>query len=145
MIKRSPSIVFLISSLGVGGTERQLVTLAKGLAGRGWRVTIVVYYPGGDFEQEFGQTNIKLISLDKRSRWDIVGFLLRLQRVLREQRPNILHGYLPTANLWSLFMRPWVSGMRVVWGIRSSNVDLTRYDLMTGVLYWLEARLSVDF
>jgi len=135
-------IVFLISSLGTGGTERQLVTLAKALAGRGWRVTVLVYYPGGAFEPELKQTDVELISLDKGSRWDIVGFPLRLMRVLRALRPDILHGYLPTANLWSLFMRPWLRRVRVVWGVRSSNMDLTRYERMTGVLYWLEARLS---
>jgi glycosyltransferase involved in cell wall biosynthesis len=77
------------------------------------------------------------VSLGKRSRWDLAGFLVRLVRAVRRARPDVLHGYLGLANLLALGLRP-VAGARVVWGIRSSDMDLARYDWAETLLFRLQ-------
>lgn len=114
------SILFLIRDLHPDGAQQQLSILARGLHQRGHRVTVAVFYGDGRLEQELGTAGVEVHHLDKRGRWDIAGFLLRLLRLIRQRRPMIIHGYLPVANLLALLSARWRPGTRVVWGLRSS-------------------------
>jgi len=126
---RSPGkIVFLARSLDRGGAERQLVALATALHRRGHAVLVIVFYPGTPLEAELTDAGVRVRSLDKSGRWDMLGFLRRLYQVLREERPEVLHGYLDIPNVSAVLMRPLVPRLRVVWGVRASNMDLSRYD-----------------
>ena len=135
-------VVFLARSLGFGEAERQLVMLAKGLFERGHEVSVLVFYPGDPLESELQDVGVPVTGLGKRGRWDVVGFLLQLVRVLRRERPNVLHSYLPMPNLLAVLNRPIVPGIRIVWGVRASFMDLDRYDLVSRLSYAIERRLS---
>jgi len=115
-------IVFLIRSMTFGGAERQLIALARGLRDRGHEVHVCVFYAGGPMEAEFRATGLPLTVLGKRGRWDIVGFLGRLARFRRHERPDVLHGYLGMSNSLGVLLRP-LHGARVVWGVRASDLD----------------------
>lgn len=135
-------ILFLIRSLEAGGAERQLVNLARGLAARGYGVTIAVFYAGGAFEAQLGDAGVVLCSLEKRGRWDLPGFFVRLVRLVRNERPDILHGYLPMANILALLCKPLRRGLKVVWGIRASDMDLARYDRLARIEFRLAQYLA---
>lgn len=140
---RAPfSILFLIRRLDAGGAERQLVTLAQGLAAVGHRVAVISLYPGGALEGELSGTGVRLMSAEKRGRWHFVAPLVRLARLLRQERPQILHSYLPVANILGLMLRPLVPGLRVVWGLRGTLSDAQGYDRLRGLSFALERRLS---
>lgn len=129
-------VVFLIRSLDIGGAQRQLIELASGLQRANWRVKVLVFYGGGALEADLLKRGVRVQALAKSGRWDVVGFSYRLLRSLRHERPDVLHGYLGIENLLSTAMQPFVPKMRVVWGVRASNMDLDEYD-------WL-ARLSFN-
>lgn len=135
-------ICFLIRELTHGGAERQLVALAKGLQAHGHEVTVVVYYyySGEPLENELLEAGVRIRSLQKSGRWDLLAFLFQLGRVLREERPEILHSYL--TDLVTVILKPWFPSMKIVWGIRFSSMDLSRYDLVTRVSCKLTFRLS---
>jgi len=124
-----------------GGAERQLVDLVCGLQSRGHQVTLVTFYPGGGMLADAARTGVRIISLDKTGRWDLPGFLFRLLRVLRRERPDVVHGYLGLANSLLAVTRP-IHRAKVVWGIRASDIDLSRYHWVARVDAWLERRLS---
>ena len=73
-------LLFLIRSLDLGGSERQLVILARELSRRGHDVTVATLYGGGELELELREAGVPLVSLSKRSRWDIFSFPVRLLR-----------------------------------------------------------------
>jgi glycosyltransferase involved in cell wall biosynthesis len=135
-------ICFLIRELTHGGAERQLVALAKGLRARGHAVTVVVYYyySGEPLENELLEAGVRIRSLQKRGRWDMVAFLFQLGRVMREERPEILHSYL--TDLVTVILKPWFPSTKIVWGIRSSSMDLSLCDRLTRVSCKLTFRLS---
>lgn len=134
-------ILFLIRSLEAGGAERQLVLLANGLKKRGHQVDVAVFYPGGCFEKDL--KDVPLHSLGKTGRWDIAGFIQRLHQLVRELRPDVLHGYMGTANVLSALLKPAQNNMSVVWGVRASNMDLAEYDWLSRVFYYLESILGI--
>jgi glycosyltransferase involved in cell wall biosynthesis len=124
-----------------GGAERQLVDLVCCLQRRGHEVTLVTFYPGGGMLADAANAGVRIVSLDKTGRWDIPGFLLRLVHVLRRERPEIVHGYLGLANSLLALTRP-IHRAKVVWGIRASDIDLSRYHWVARVDAWLERTLS---
>jgi hypothetical protein len=65
-------LLFVTRSLNVGGAERQLCELARGLSGPDFAVTVVAFYDGGELKEELETIpRIRTISLGKRSRWDV--------------------------------------------------------------------------
>lgn len=132
-------ILFLARSLDGGGAERQLVTLAVGLRERGHEVAIAAFYSGGALEAQASNTGVAILPLGKRGRWDVVGFAWRLIKTLRAARPDILHGYLATANLLAILARPFLPGTRTVLGIRASDMALGHYDWLMRLIGRLEA------
>ncbi len=124
-------------SLDYGGAQRQLVTLAKALDKDRFDVTVISFYSGQPLERELEHSGVRFISLNKRGRWDVLGFLFRLIRQVRVIRPDVVHGYLDIANLLALFIKPFVHA-QVVWGIRAAEIDLRRYDWLLRLASQLE-------
>lgn len=139
---RSMKIMFLARALGPGGAERQMALLASGLQSRDHDVTVVTFYPAGIFRQSVIEAGVRHISLEKRGRWDVIRFLFRLRRLLIRERPDILYSFLPMANIVAAGVRPRSRGMRHVWGIRVSEMELSQYDWLQRLSYALELRLS---
>jgi glycosyltransferase involved in cell wall biosynthesis len=134
-------ILFLIRSLTYGGAERQLVLLANELARRGHKVTIAPFYTVGLLESEIDSSRVGFIPLEKRSRWDLVLFYARLIRVVRQERPDILHGWMATPNLVATMVRLLYPKVRVFWCIRSANLEVI-FDRVARRICWFERRLS---
>lgn len=135
-------IVFLSRSMDYGGAERQLATLAMGLKERSHDVCVSVLYGGGALEQRLRESNIRLIDLHKKGRWDVTGFLLRLAKMLRREQPDVIYSFLPIQNLLAGILSPLCRPAHIVWGVRASGFDLSGYDWMTRHSYLLERRLS---
>ena len=135
-------LLFLIRGLERGGAERQLVTTVIGLSRHGYTVEVAVFYPGGALEQDLRDADIRVYGVDKRGRWDIARFAVRLIRLLRRLDPNIVYSYLPTANILAALFKPQTSGASIVWGVRASNVDTDRYDLVTRLTYRLQGMFA---
>ena len=136
-------IIFFIRSLEAGGAERQLVVIAKGLAQLGYDIKVLTFYDGGFYAEELKAGGVKLLSLHKKGRWDVFPFLWKFVRTLRKQRPDVIYSFLGTPNILAVLIRLFVPFIRVVWGVRASNVDLDRYDWLSRLNYSIESWLSV--
>lgn len=135
-------ILFLIRSLHYGGAERQLVILAKGLRERGHDVVVSLFYARGALGEELQKTGVRIQLLQKRGRWDLLAFLFRLAKVIREERPDILHSYLVDPNNISVLLKPLFPTMKIVWRVTSSTRDAKHYDWVSGLSFRLSCRLS---
>jgi glycosyltransferase involved in cell wall biosynthesis len=140
--RASTRIVFLTRSLDYGGAERQLVTLAKGLRKRGHRTVVAVFYRGGELEPDLQRAGVPVMVLDKRGRWDSLGFLWRLIRFVRREKPQVVHGYLIFPNVLAVLLRLVFPGIRAFWGLRDSVLDRSHYDWLERFLYRVERSLS---
>jgi glycosyltransferase involved in cell wall biosynthesis len=136
------TILFLTRSLERGGAERQLVVLAKGLVRRRHSVSVVVFYGGGVHEAELDLGGVRVINLGKQGRWDIFPFLIRLVGLLRKESPRVLHSYLGVPNILAAVLKPLLPRTRILWGVRASNIDLSRYDWLSQLAYKMECRLA---
>ncbi len=138
-------VCFLMRQLNVGGAQRQVIELATGLDKSTYAVTVVTFYSGGQLSPEVAAVpGVELLSMNKRGRWDVIPFFVRLVATMRALRPDVLHGYLGVPNLLCVATKPFLKKTRVVWGVRASYKDLKRYDWLTSLTFGLE-RLSSRF
>ena len=131
-------VLFLERSLGRGGAQRQLVALAVGLVRRGHAVTVGLFYDEGPLIRDLLEGGVHLQILNKRSRWDILGFLRNTLRLLSAEAPDVVCTFLPVPNLIAAACKVLRPGLRLVWGVRASNMDIRRYDGLTRLSYQLE-------
>lgn len=125
-----------------GGAEQQLVELLKGIDKSRFCIAVATFYEGGPLVNEMAAIEgLRWIPLHKRGRWDVLPFLWRLWRAGQEFRPQIIHGYMGVANHIALFLGKLL-GAKVVWGIRSSDMDFRHYDWLSGLSFRLERFLS---
>lgn len=133
-------VTFVIRRFNRGGAERQLLELLKGIDKTRFEVDAITLYPGGTlWEEACSVPGIRLQHLGKRGRWHLK-VLPVLLRNFRQNRPDIVHGYMDVANLLALGSRS--TGAKVVWGIRASKIDSSVYDYLTRAAIHLESWLS---
>lgn len=135
-------ILILIRALSAGGAERQVAVLAQGLRAAGHAVSVAVFYGGGEIESDLAGTDVSLIDLRKRGRWDTLAFLWRLVRAIRRERPDVIYSWLPVANILTALLCPLFPRVKRAWAICASNMDLDRYDWLVKLTTRIEARLS---
>jgi glycosyltransferase involved in cell wall biosynthesis len=134
-------VLFLVRQLNIGGAERQLVIVANELASRGHQVVIASFYTGGALSKQLDTGRVRLISLEKRSRWDLISLYVKVLRVMRQERPDILHGWMHTQNVVATLARIFHPKVKLFWCVRASNLE-TVLDRVESLAVWLQARLS---
>ena len=132
MLKIPINTVFITRSLDYGGAQRQLVNLAKAMDREKFNPTVLHFY-SGPLEKELIEATVRTIALEKKGRWEVLGFLLRLYRTLKSLKPDAIHGYLALPNILTILLKPLFPGTRMVFGLRGSGVDYSRYDWLTRV------------
>lgn len=102
---QSKKITFLITGLGYGGAETQLVNLATRLKGRGWDVIVVSMLPPHAFAEELAAAEIPLATLGMRRGVPDPRAVFRLAKILRSWKPCVLHSHMVHANLLARITR----------------------------------------
>lgn len=134
-------IALLLRSLNRGGAERQAVLLAERLAKRGHEVFVYLFYRGGAFEDELLDTPVTVRGLDKQGRFDVIGPARRLAEHVERDEPDVLYSYMRGPNVFTqgaAVLHEPLRTLPIVWGIRASGMDLSRYDWTDRALEKLE-------
>lgn len=101
-------VAFVIPTLDrIGGAERQVILLAKGLRNRGWRVSVVALSGnGGEAATGLISDGIAFLSLQMRKGLADPRGWFRFHRWLRQKSPDVLHAHLPHAAWLARWSRP---------------------------------------
>lgn len=98
-------IFMLSTSMGMGGADQQIILLARAMLARGHQVRIVSLAPLGQMGLEARHEGIPVESLELRRAAGDVPRLLRLIRMIRAWRPDVLHSHMVHANLLARLVR----------------------------------------
>ncbi len=113
-------ILYVITGLGVGGAERQVVDLAERFAAQGDHV--VIAYMAGTAKLIPSNRQIRLIGFHMQK--SIGGFFhayLSLRRLLRVYKPDVVHSHMVHANLLARSVRLTTRMRRLVNTAHSTN------------------------
>jgi len=134
------TIVLSIRSLNIGGTERQFIELIKHIDKTKFDITVCTMY-GGVQEDIVKQIDgVKYFNLEKKGRYDFFYFFKRYKALLKEIQSDVIYSFLGEINLFSLWCKP--KNSKLIWGFRSSNMDLKQYGKLSQFLFWLQKKLS---
>lgn len=136
------NIIFLTQRLAVGGAERQLVSLAQGLAARGHRATIATFYPGGALASGLAEAGVRHFDVSKRGRFDVVGPLLRLGRLLAAEQPHVVNSWLTVPNIVTGTFRALGCRWPLIWSIRHAIDDFSMFDWLARATDAVEPHLA---
>lgn len=96
-----PKVCLLIGTLGLGGAEKQLVLLARGLHRRGVPTHVVTLFRTGPRENMLREAGVPVtnlgvgkLSLTPYGVARAVSAVYRLAHLLRKERPDVLHAFL---------------------------------------------------
>jgi glycosyltransferase involved in cell wall biosynthesis len=98
-------ICFLSTSMGMGGADSQLLSAAQELRSRGHEILIISLTPLGPMGLEARSVGIATESLEMRRGFPDPRGLVRLVRLVRGWRPDVLHSHMVHANLMARALR----------------------------------------
>ena len=92
-------VLHVIASMQLGGAERQLALLLRGLDRRSFQPVLACTTSGGPLLREVEADGVPVRVLGKRAPVDPL-FLCRLVRFIRRERPDLVHTWMFTSNTW---------------------------------------------
>lgn len=101
-------ILLLSTSMGMGGADQQLLSAAETLRERGWDARILSLTTLGPMGLQARTRGIPTDSLEMPRGVPDPRGMLRLARLIRSWRPQILHSHMVHANLMARLLRPLV-------------------------------------
>lgn len=93
-------VLHVFGTLMPGGAERQALNIFRFGDRSRFRHSVINYYPEpGDLEQTYRDAGCELHVFQKRAHLP-PGFFLKLRRMIRGIRPDVVHTWLFSANFW---------------------------------------------
>jgi len=124
------SVLHVISGLGMGGAETTLANVAYALLKRGMAQHVVSVGDDGSYGEELKQTGIAVSALKLTSVYQAPLGIFKLSQLIQSVCPDVVQGWMYHGNLMAAIahrMTPGRSHRRLLWNLRASNMDATRY------------------
>ena len=141
MSNKRIKILHVITSLDVGGAELVLYRLVKNMNAARFENQVVSLVHPGKVGERIQALGVRVFSLEMQSGRPDLGGLFRLAGLLRRESPDLLQTWLYHADLLGL-LAARTKGVPVLWNIRSSNMDMTHYRRLSGLVLKACVRLS---
>ena len=113
-------ITYLLTGLGCGGCEKQVVELAKEFKSRGHKISVISITGPNFYLNELKDFGISVILLNMKKISLNVIPLIKYFSFLLKERPHILHSHMVHANLLARFTRMLIKIPVVICSARSS-------------------------
>ena len=136
-VRERRKLLTVIESLGRGGAERLLVTTHTRLDRGRFQPAVAALWPPYELADELEALDVPVHRLDTRGPRDLIRAVLRLRRVMRTVRPDLVHTHLFAANVAGRLAAPW--SVPVVTSLH--NPDYT-YEDTGGVLFRIRRALD---
>jgi glycosyltransferase involved in cell wall biosynthesis len=135
-------ILHLITSLNVGGAQMHLYKTAPRFHPAKVASLVVSLVPPGRIGDLLQGQKIPVSDLGmRRGSFNPLG-LARLVRLIRRFKPHIVQTYLYHADLLGFLAARWAGVPHILWNLRQSRMDFSRYRGTTSLTVRLCARLS---
>ena len=136
-------IVHLITGLEVGGAEMTLARLVERLDPARFQSTVVSLAPEGSLAARIRAVGVPVHSLGMgRNSVFALGGAVKLWKLLRVLKPDILQTWLYHADFLGLVVGRLVGVRPILWNLRCADMDLSRYAVTTSLAIAGLARLS---
>ena len=98
-------ILMVSTSLGFGGADSQIVSIARVLRSRGWGVTVVSMIPPAAYRSQLEECGARVESLEMTPGAPDCRAIWRLANLIRREKPDVVHSHMFHANLLTRLTR----------------------------------------
>ena len=127
----------------IGGAERQVLLLARGLRTRGWQVTLIALSgSGGNASSQLTPIGIHFLSLGLRKGLADPRGWVRFHNWVQRARPDVLHAHLPHATWLARWSRLTAPCRAVIDTIHSPATGTSARKLGYRLSNWLSNRTT---
>ena len=134
-------IVYIITGLGKGGAESQLISMANHFVGLGHDVHLVSLIGSNDFDERTFKFTIHKLNLSK-SIISLMKVLVFVRRILKQIQPDIVHAHMFHANLFSRLLKV-ISPNH--WCLVNTAHSMREGGILRSMLYRISNRLCQQF
>jgi glycosyltransferase involved in cell wall biosynthesis len=127
-------VAHLITSLNIGGAEQQMKHLVLASNCRQFEHFVVSMTDIGPIGEELRNAQVKVYCLQMPLGKPTLAGLLRLWRIVRNSKPNVLHCWLYHSCLLGVLVGRLARVPKVVWSLLSANEDLSTYRFQTRIV-----------
>ena len=103
MMGNKKKVMFVISSLSGGGAQRVVVSLINHLPADRYDVVLVLLEDKKG-HQEHLRDSVKIVQLNKKSRWDFPRLVFQLMREVKHYQPQVVISFLHYVNIVTLIV-----------------------------------------
>ncbi|HYR07436.1 MAG TPA: glycosyltransferase [Longimicrobium sp.] len=135
-------VCHVITGLGAGGAEWMLHSLLSATDRGRFDPVVVSLLPGGIVADAIRELGVPVHSLRLRGVWDAPAGVVRLARLLRRLRPDVVQGWMTHANLMAGAAARLAGGVPVAWGIHNVNIGGGTNNAFTRSTIWIGGVLS---
>src|SRR3954469_9207741 len=114
-------LLIVITGLGVGGAERQIVALSHRFQALGSSIAVVTLIQPGPLKEEMTKANIPVYSLEMKRGIPGPGAIFKLAKIVRREKPDVVHAHMFHANILARVSRLLWRDVPLVCAIRSLN------------------------
>lgn len=114
---RAERVLVVTDEMEVGGSQRQIVHLLRGLRAGGRQAELLYFRRRSHLVDALEDEAVPVHRIDKRGAVD-PAFVWRLWRFLRAGRYDVVHAFSITAELWVRLLLPALDGLRLVSSVR---------------------------
>lgn len=128
------SVTFIVGQLILGGAEKQLYLLSKGLILRGWKVSVITLHGGcGDYwEKPIRKLGIELLEVKTSNRLEAIRQIFTF---IKHHPTDVIHSWSSFTSLYALLVS-YLTNTPICVGSQRSSEQNTIHDLGF-ILYWL--------
>jgi glycosyltransferase involved in cell wall biosynthesis len=121
-------ILIIPRTLGYGGAQSQAVALANELVRRQHDIWLMPFYGGGQLEQEVSGARLRLIQLNKRSRWDLHRVVWKLCQTMAQERFDAIYTLGAGPNLLVTLACFCFPRTILFWSVRKSDMRTLEHE-----------------
>lgn len=114
----------IITSLDIGGAETMLLRLIKHKSNLVQSTTVISLTNNGKIGEALEEIGVKVICLEIKSWSSVFKALLKLKKIIRNERPTIVHTWMYHANIFGGIAAYLAKSQNIIWSIRRSELTI---------------------
>ncbi len=133
-MKKNKKVIHIIADLGNGGAERQLVELLRFNPHH----KLVVLKNTGIYKKELDKLKINYIELNIKSTLEVIFNFFKISKIIKSSKTMVVHAWMYNACALVSFIKLFCNlKLKLIWGIRCSNMKVKYYSWNLKVIIYL--------
>jgi len=135
-------ILYVVSDLASGGAQIALSRFLKVLDREKFTPFVIALSEGGEQADYIRSLGIDVQSFDMRGFFGFPSAFLKFLAAVKKIKPDVIHGWMYHGNAAALFAAGRCPEAGLLWSVRCSDFDLSKYGMMTKLAFFINRKFS---